>query len=110
MGENCDSSHDQYVTVSDIKLHSLSTESFRGFIRLCSLPTRLLACDMDGTLLDSRSRVLPSTVDALRAALARGVTVVLATGKARPAAIAAMETVGLAGDTPAMRGDFSAAC
>jgi hypothetical protein len=27
---------------------------------------RLLACDMDGTLLDSSSRVLPSTVEALK--------------------------------------------
>jgi hypothetical protein len=27
---------------------------------------QLLACDMDGTLLDSRSRVLPSTVEALK--------------------------------------------
>lgn len=33
----------------------------------------------------------------MKAALERGVTVVLATGKARPAAIAAMQTVGLAG-------------
>lgn len=59
---------------------------------------RLLALDMDGTLLDSRSQVLPSSVDAIRAALAAGVTVMLATGKARPAAIAAMQRVGLAGD------------
>lgn len=52
----------------------------------------------DGTLLDSRSRVLPSSVAAIKAALARGVTVFLATGKARPAAIKAMEAVGLAGE------------
>ena len=30
---------------------------------------RLLACDMDGTLLDSRSRMLPSTVEALKVSL-----------------------------------------
>ena len=52
----------------------------------------------DGTLLDSRSRVLPSSVAAIKAALARGVTVLLATGKARPAAITAMQGVGLAGE------------
>ena len=52
---------------------------------------------MDGTLLDSRSQVLPSSVRALKAALKAGVTVCLATGKARPAAIAAMAKVGLAG-------------
>lgn len=55
---------------------------------------------MDGTLLDSASRVLPSSVDALRAALSRGVAVCLATGKARPAAMAAMRTVGLEGARP----------
>ena len=58
---------------------------------------RLVALDMDGTLLDSASRVLPSSVAALRAALAQGVRVCLATGKARPAAMAAMRTVGLTG-------------
>mmetsp|Transcript_20617 Transcript_20617/g.62091 ORF Transcript_20617/g.62091 Transcript_20617/m.62091 type:complete len:408 (+) Transcript_20617:193-1416(+) len=58
---------------------------------------RLLACDMDGTLLDSNSKVLPSTVEALKAALARGVVVILATGKARPAAMNCMRGVGLAG-------------
>lgn len=59
---------------------------------------RLVAIDMDGTLLDSQSRVLPSSAEAIRAALARGVRVVIATGKARPAAIAACEAAGLAGD------------
>jgi hydroxymethylpyrimidine pyrophosphatase-like HAD family hydrolase len=53
---------------------------------------------MDGTLLDSRSRILPSSAAAIRAALAKGVTVVLATGKARPAAVAACAVAGLAGD------------
>lgn len=53
---------------------------------------------MDGTLLDSSSRVLPSSVSAIRAALDAGVTIMLATGKARPAALAAMSKVGLAGD------------
>lgn len=66
------------------------------------LPTRpevqLLCLDMDGTLLDSRSRVRPSSARALREVLERGVQVCLATGKARPAAIKAMETVGLAGE------------
>lgn len=52
----------------------------------------------DGTLLDSSSRVLPSSVAAIRAALDRGIIVFLATGKARPAAIRAMEAVGLAGE------------
>lgn len=64
----------------------------RPFLPVCAPPLQ------DGTLLDSRSRVLPSSVAAIKAALARGVTVFLATGKARPAAIKAMEAVGLAGE------------
>ena len=62
-------------------------------------PIKLVAIDMDGTLLDSNSRVLPSSVEAIKAALAtRSVTMMLATGKARPAAMTAMRVVGLAGD------------
>ncbi len=51
----------------------------------------------DGTLLDSRSRVLPCSAAAIRAAAAAGVTVVAATGKARPAALAAAAAAGLQG-------------
>jgi hypothetical protein len=62
-------------------------------------PTSLAAAPLqDGTLLDSSSRVLPSSVAAIRAAIGRGITVFLATGKARPAAIRAMQAVGLAGE------------
>lgn len=60
---------------------------------------KLLALDMDGTLLNGESQVLPSSVEALHAALSTGVKVCLATGKARPAALSAMEKVGLAGRT-----------
>ena len=42
-------------------------------------------------------QVLPSSVEAIRAATARGVRVCLATGKARPAAFRALTPVGLAG-------------
>jgi rRNA maturation RNase YbeY len=69
----------------------LKTGGFR------SSGVRLVALDMDGTLLDSKSRILPSSVKAIRAALDKGVRVVLATGKARPAAVAACEAAGLAG-------------
>ena len=58
---------------------------------------KLLALDMDGTLLDSSSHVLPSSVEALKAAAARGVMLCLATGKARPGAVRAMQAAGLAG-------------
>ena len=50
-----------------------------------------------GTLLDSQSKILPSSVTAIKAALDQGVLVCLATGKARPAAISALQSVGLAG-------------
>jgi magnesium-transporting ATPase (P-type) len=53
---------------------------------------------MDGTLLDSSSRIRPESAEAIRAATALGVRVVLATGKARPAAIAACRDAGLEGD------------
>lgn len=59
---------------------------------------QLLALDMDGTLLDSSSKVLPSSVEAIKAAIAAGTRVCLATGKARPAAVTAMTRVGLAGE------------
>ena len=65
--------------------------------RMGSPDIRLVALDMDGTLLDSSSKIRPRTVEAIRAALARGVNVVLATGKARPGAIKALQSVGLAG-------------
>ncbi|KAG2488445.1 hypothetical protein HYH03_012952 [Edaphochlamys debaryana] len=57
---------------------------------------QIVALDLDGTLLNSRSRMLPCSVAAIRAAAAAGVTVVAATGKARPAALAAAAAAGLA--------------
>ncbi|KAG0611083.1 hypothetical protein M758_7G113900 [Ceratodon purpureus] len=59
---------------------------------------RILFCDMDGTLLNTKSFVTQKTADALRAAIDAGVTVVIATGKTRPAAMAALAPVGLAGE------------
>ncbi|CAI5520764.1 unnamed protein product [Closterium sp. Naga37s-1] len=52
---------------------------------------------MDGTLLNSASKIAPSTAEALRAAHARGVRVAIATGKARPAAMSALGAAGLVG-------------
>lgn len=45
-------------------------------------PIRLIAVDIDGTLLDSASRLPDANRQALQAAAARGVDVVLATGRA----------------------------
>ena len=42
---------------------------------------RLVACDMDGTLLDSSKRIRQATLDAVRAVQARGIPVTLASGR-----------------------------
>ena len=42
---------------------------------------KLIALDLDGTLLNSEKRVTPYTRDVLRRAMARGVHVTLATGR-----------------------------
>ncbi|XP_021907564.1 uncharacterized protein LOC110821908 isoform X1 [Carica papaya] len=52
---------------------------------------------MDGTLLNSKSQITETTAKALTEALSRGVKVVIATGKTRPAVIRALKMVGLAG-------------
>ncbi|GFZ17183.1 haloacid dehalogenase-like hydrolase family protein [Actinidia rufa] len=51
----------------------------------------------DGTLLNSESQISSTTAKALREALSRGVKVVIATGKTRPAVISALKMVELAG-------------
>ncbi|GAB2284834.1 hypothetical protein Dimus_019287 [Dionaea muscipula] len=53
--------------------------------------------NLDGTLLNSESQITPNTANALRDALSKGVKVVIATGKSRPAAISVLRKVGLAG-------------
>ncbi|KAI3823738.1 hypothetical protein L1987_05179 [Smallanthus sonchifolius] len=54
-------------------------------------------CDMDGTLLNSKSQISDTNAKALREASSRGVKVVIATGKTRPAVLALLKTVDLAG-------------
>lgn len=54
---------------------------------------------MDGTLLDSSSNISPESAKVIRAAASAGVQVILATGKARPAAIAAARKAQLEGDS-----------
>ncbi|CAN4128329.1 unnamed protein product [Withania somnifera] len=50
-----------------------------------------------GTLLNSKSQISSATAEALREATSRGVKVVIATGKTRPAVITLLNSVGLAG-------------
>ncbi|KAL6216516.1 hypothetical protein ACLB2K_009739 [Fragaria x ananassa] len=58
---------------------------------------RYIFCDMDGTLLDSRSLMSSTTARALKEASSRGVKIIIATGKARPAVMRVFKMVDLAG-------------
>lgn len=49
--------------------------------RVCQGLIKLLAIDIDGTLLDSRGRVPQANLDAVHRAAARGVRIVIATGR-----------------------------
>ncbi|KAK1285107.1 hypothetical protein QJS10_CPB20g00575 [Acorus calamus] len=68
-----------------------------GKLRYYKPKFSFIFCDMDGTLLNSKSQVTPRTAKALKEAVSRGVKVVIATGKTRPAAIRALQMVDLAG-------------
>lgn len=68
-----------------------------GSLRFYRPQFKYIFCDMDGTLLNSKSLVSATNAKALREAVSRGVKVVIATGKTRPAAIRLLEMVDLAG-------------
>ncbi|XP_024985907.1 endoribonuclease YBEY, chloroplastic [Cynara cardunculus var. scolymus] len=68
-----------------------------GSLRFYKPKFNYIFCDMDGTLLNSESRISATNANALREASSRGVKVVIATGKTRPAAIALLKMVDLAG-------------
>ncbi|KAI5068300.1 hypothetical protein GOP47_0016645 [Adiantum capillus-veneris] len=59
---------------------------------------KVVLCDMDGTLLNSKSRITEKTAAALKEAIARGVKIFIATGKTRPAVITACQSAGLVGE------------
>ena len=62
---------------------------------------QVVCLDMDGTLLNSKSEFSEETVQVLKRCIdLPHLTVMLATGKARPAAIAACKKAGLAGSAP----------
>lgn len=48
---------------------------------MTDLPIRLIATDLDGTLLDYRGEMVPENIGAIRAAQEMGVTVAIATGR-----------------------------
>ncbi|KAI3716819.1 hypothetical protein L1987_67990 [Smallanthus sonchifolius] len=68
-----------------------------GSLRFYKPKFSYIFCDMDGTLLNSKSQISDTNAKALREASSRGVKVVIATGKTRPAVLALLKTVDLAG-------------
>ncbi|GLT57205.1 hypothetical protein SLA2020_301930 [Shorea laevis] len=68
-----------------------------GSLRFYKPKFRYIFSDMDGTMLNSKSKISQGNAMALREALSRGVKIVAATGKARPAAMEALDAVGLRG-------------
>jgi Cof subfamily protein (haloacid dehalogenase superfamily) len=64
-------------------------------------PVRLVAIDMDGTLLPSFSQsISPRTARALNSAQAAGITVAIATGRRTAYTVPLVEEMGLRADTP----------
>lgn len=58
-------------------------------------PIRLVAIDLDGTLLNSQHLISPRTERVLREAMAAGITIVIATGRPRLTSAAVMRQLGL---------------
>jgi Cof subfamily protein (haloacid dehalogenase superfamily) len=58
-------------------------------------PIRLIAIDIDGTLLNPQSELTPRVEKAIRGALAQGIQIVLATGKSRNAALPFIDKLGI---------------
>ncbi|KAM0938214.1 putative sugar-phosphatase [Dioscorea sansibarensis] len=68
-----------------------------GSLRFYKPKFRYIFCDMDGTLLNSRSQISKENAEALREAISRGVNIVIATAKTRPAVISTLKVVSLVG-------------
>lgn len=62
---------------------------------LTSMKTRLLAIDLDGTLLTHDKKITPETKEAIKAAQDAGIIVVLASGRIRPSMLPFARTLGL---------------
>lgn len=68
-----------------------------GTLRFFKPKFKYIFCDMDGTLLNSKSQISPTTANALKEATSSGAKVVIATGKSRPAVMSILGMVDLAG-------------
>ena len=59
----------------------------------------MLACDLDGTLLNGQGRMTPATLAALRLAVEQGVEIVFATGRRHSFAASVLEPMGIDSET-----------
>lgn len=71
---------------------------------LASLPYRALALDMDGTLLDPSGRISPASAAALKTLVARGLRVLLASGRMTARVVPYIRELGLPLDLVAYNG------
>ncbi|KAF3788729.1 Endoribonuclease [Nymphaea thermarum] len=92
-----DSIADEIQRAEDSDGHYVQEAKKEGSLRFYQPKFKYIFCDMDGTLLNSKSQITPRNALALREAISRGVKVVIATGKTRPAVINALKTVDLVG-------------
>ncbi|KAM1013316.1 hypothetical protein EV1_042908 [Malus domestica] len=69
-----------------------------GSLRFYKPKFKCIFCDMDGTLLNSKSQISLTTAKALKEVSSRGVRVVIATGKSRSAVMKIFKEVELAGE------------
>ncbi|KAK6161913.1 hypothetical protein DH2020_001754 [Rehmannia glutinosa] len=90
------SPHTDYADENHIS--ELSKDRKRaGSLRFYKPKFGYIFCDMDGTLLNSKSQISLSTAEALKEASSRGVKVVIATGKTRTAVMDIFKMANLAG-------------
>ncbi|XP_044471794.1 endoribonuclease YBEY, chloroplastic-like isoform X2 [Mangifera indica] len=78
-----------YDSETNANLHIEQSDDRKkeGSLRFYKPKFSYIFCDMDGTFLNSKSQISFTNAKALKEALSRGVKVVIATGKTRPAVI-----------------------
>lgn len=91
--------HSAYDAENNANSHKENTDDRKkeDSLRFYKPKFNYIFCDMDGTLLNSKSQITSANARALKEAMSRGVKVVIATGKARPAVISILKMVDLAG-------------
>ncbi|KAL9443234.1 hypothetical protein AB3S75_016566 [Citrus x aurantiifolia] len=92
-----DSETNTNIQVENSDEQKLKDRKKEGSLRFYKPKFSYIFCDMDGTLLNSESQISLTTAKALKEALSRGLKVVVATGKTRPAVISALKKVDLVG-------------